>query len=65
MAVTLNPDVTDKPVFERIYVCLEGYKRGFLAGCRRVVGLDGCFLKGSVSGQILCAIGSRGGASSR
>jgi len=57
VSVTLNPDVTDRPVFERIYVCLEGCKRGFLAGCRRVVGLDGCFLKGTVSGQILCAIG--------
>ncbi|KAM0916359.1 hypothetical protein ACQ4PT_010238 [Festuca glaucescens] len=27
VAVTLNPDVTDKPVFERMYVCLEGCKR--------------------------------------
>ncbi|XP_071676846.1 uncharacterized protein [Lolium perenne] len=45
VAVTLNPDVTDRPVFERMYVCLEGCKRGFLAGCRRVVGLDGYFLK--------------------
>jgi hypothetical protein len=50
VAVTLNPDVTDRPVFERMYVCLEGCKRGFLAGCRRVVGLDGYFLKSAVSG---------------
>jgi hypothetical protein len=57
VAVTLNPDVTDRHVFERMYVCLDGCKRGFLAGCRRIVGLDGCFLKGVVSGQILCAIG--------
>jgi hypothetical protein len=55
--VTLNPDIVDRPVFERIYVCLDACKRGFLAGCRRVVGIDGCFLKGSVSGQLLCAIG--------
>jgi hypothetical protein len=57
VAVTLNPDETDRPVFERMYVCLEGCKRGFLAGCMRLVGLDGCFLKGAVRGQILCAIG--------
>nr|XP_051201902.1 uncharacterized protein LOC127315456 [Lolium perenne] len=57
VAVTLNPDVTDKPVFERMYVCLEGCKRGFLVGCRRVVGLDGYFLKGPFTGQILSAVG--------
>jgi hypothetical protein len=57
VAVTLNPDETDRPVFERMYVFLEGCKRGFLAGCMRLVGLDGCFLKGAVRGQILCAIG--------
>jgi hypothetical protein len=57
VAVTLNPDETDKPVFERMYVCLEGCKRGFLAGCRRVIGLDRCFLNGAVHGEILCAIG--------
>ncbi|XP_051191015.2 uncharacterized protein [Lolium perenne] len=57
VAVTLNPDVVDRPVFERMYVCLDACKKGFMAGCRRVVGLDGCFLKGAVSGQLLCAVG--------
>lgn len=57
VAVTLDPEIFDKPVFQRMYICLDACKKGFLAGCRRVVGLDGCFLKGSVSGQILCAIG--------
>jgi hypothetical protein len=56
VVVTLNPDVTDKPVFEKMYICLDGCKRGFLAGCRRIVGLDGCFLKGPVKGQLLCAV---------
>ncbi|XBI54171.1 hypothetical protein VPH35_036262 [Triticum aestivum] len=55
VAVTLDPD--EHNVFERMYVCLDGCKKGFMAGCRRVVGLDGCFLKGAVHGQILCAIG--------
>lgn len=57
VAVTLDPDVHDRHVFERTYVCLDDCKKGFMAGCRRVVGLDGCFLKGTVHGQILCTIG--------
>ena len=50
VAVTLDPEVHDRNVFERMYVCLDGCKKGFMAGCRRVVGLDGCFLKGAVHG---------------
>jgi alpha-galactosidase len=30
-------------VFQRMYICLGALKKGFLAGCRKVVGLDGCF----------------------
>jgi hypothetical protein len=30
VAVNLNPDIIDIPVFERMYVCLDGCKRGFL-----------------------------------
>lgn len=42
--------------FKRIYVCLGGLKKGFLEGCRSVIGLDGCFLKGPVKGMILAAV---------
>ena len=28
-----------------------------MVGCRKVVGLDGCFFKGALSGELLCAIG--------
>jgi hypothetical protein len=31
-------------------------KSGFLAGCCPIIGLDGCFLKGSHKGQLLAAI---------
>jgi hypothetical protein len=31
-------------------------KRGFLAGCRPIIGLHGCFLKGTYKGQLLAAI---------
>lgn len=47
----------EPPVFKRIYICLDGCKKGFMAGCRKVIGLDGCFFKGSTNGELLCAIG--------
>ncbi|XP_072066702.1 uncharacterized protein [Arachis hypogaea] len=50
-----NPD--DDLIFEKIYVCFEGCKKGFLAGCRPLIGLDGAFLKTRHGGQILSAIG--------
>ena len=31
-------------------------KKGFKAGCRKVVGLDGCFFKGACQGELLPAI---------
>lgn len=36
----------EMPLFKRMYVCLVGLKKGFLEGCRKVIGLGGCFLKG-------------------
>lgn len=29
-------------------------------GCRNIIGLDGCFLKGVCKGQLLCAVGRDG-----
>lgn len=57
VVVTLNPDIVQKQVFQRFYVCFDACRRGFLAGCRRVVGLDGCFFKGATTGELLCATG--------
>ncbi|EEE58950.1 hypothetical protein OsJ_10628 [Oryza sativa Japonica Group] len=48
VVVTLDSD-SPTHVFQRIYVCLNTCKKGFLAGCRRVVGLDGCFFKRSTN----------------
>jgi hypothetical protein len=47
----------DKKVYEMFYVCLDACKKGFLVGCRRVIGLDGCWFKGACNGELLCAIG--------
>ncbi|GJR24919.1 calcium/proton exchanger [Tanacetum coccineum] len=43
--------------FRRFYICFKGVKDGWKAGCRRVIGLDGCFLKHTCRGELLTAIG--------
>ncbi|XP_073037438.1 uncharacterized protein [Primulina eburnea] len=48
------------PTFQRMYFSLQALKSGFLAGCRPVIGLDGCFLKTNYGGQLLVAIGRDG-----
>ena len=44
------------PYFERLYICLESYKIGFLAGCRPFIGLDDCHLKNKLGGQLITAV---------
>jgi hypothetical protein len=43
--------------FKRMYICWEATKRGFMEGCRPVIGLDGCHIKGAYPGQLLSAVG--------
>jgi hypothetical protein len=57
VVLTLGSEIEEKKVFERFYVCLDACKKGFMAGCRRVIGLDGCWFKGANNGELLCAIG--------
>ncbi|KAL0416603.1 UNVERIFIED_CONTAM: hypothetical protein Slati_3492200 [Sesamum latifolium] len=45
------------PLLQRMYYCLSGLRAGFLDGCRPIIGLDGCFLKGMYKGQLLAAVG--------
>ena len=51
----VGPD--EKNYFKRFYVCLKGVKDGWLAGCRKFIGLDGCFLKTHCKGELLSAVG--------
>lgn len=53
--VDIMPDSTIH--FSKIYVCLKGVKDGWVEGCRRVIGIDGCFLKGICRGELLSAVG--------
>lgn len=53
-------DPTNQPTFERLYICLGACKRGFVTGCRPLIGLGGCHLKAGQAGQtgqLLCAVG--------
>ena len=58
--VKVNNENPQEPVFERLYMCLEACKHGFLQGCRPIIGVDGCHLKGAYSGQVLVAVGMDG-----
>jgi len=37
------------PRFQRLYCSLAVMKKGFLEGCKPMIGVDGCFLKGASS----------------
>ncbi|CAN1182822.1 hypothetical protein LINPERPRIM_LOCUS31770 [Linum perenne] len=57
---TVFVEATDVGHFKRMYCCLGACKEGFLAGCRRVICIDGCFLKTEVGGQLLTTVGLDG-----
>lgn len=42
--------------FDRIYICIDGCRKGFLDGCRPLIALDGCHLTGYYRGQLLAAV---------
>ncbi|KAG5533219.1 hypothetical protein RHGRI_027431 [Rhododendron griersonianum] len=45
------------PVFQRMFVVYEAQARGFVNGCRPIIGLDACHLKGPFLGQLMHAVG--------
>nr|GEV72446.1 60S ribosomal protein L34 [Tanacetum cinerariifolium] len=57
-SVYLHVDEKDdgKIYFKRIYICFKAMIEGWSAGCRKVIGLDGCFLKSTCRGEPLTAI---------
>ncbi|KAK8676193.1 hypothetical protein V6N13_034246 [Hibiscus sabdariffa] len=46
----------DDKVFLRMYICLQACKDGYKAGCRPVLSIDGCHLKGYYGGTFLAAV---------
>ncbi|KAL4323348.1 hypothetical protein GQ457_11G020680 [Hibiscus cannabinus] len=59
MAVNRVSDISS-PHFKRSYVCFDALKRGWKEGCKPIMGLDGCFLKGPFKGVLLGAVGRDG-----
>lgn len=57
VSMDVNPMPDGTNYFSKFYVCFDGVKKGWKQGCRRVIGIDGCFLKGIISGELLCAVG--------
>ncbi|XP_010027244.2 uncharacterized protein LOC104417714 [Eucalyptus grandis] len=47
----------DQFKFRGVYICLDALRRGFLEGCRRFVGFDGCHLSSGYKGILLAAMG--------
>ncbi|XP_062164888.1 uncharacterized protein LOC133871456 [Alnus glutinosa] len=43
--------------FQRMYISLAAMKNGFKDGCRPVISLDACLLKGVYKGQLMEAVG--------
>ncbi|KAG8362936.1 hypothetical protein BUALT_BualtUnG0021500 [Buddleja alternifolia] len=43
--------------FSRLYMCFKALKQSFLTGCRSIIGVDGCHLKGPHGGILLTAVG--------
>ncbi|KAL2898256.1 Transposase for insertion sequence element IS905 [Bienertia sinuspersici] len=58
--VTFGKESHSKPIFQRLYVCFDGVKKGWVEGCRRVIYIDSCFLKTFLGGQLMIAIGRDG-----
>ena len=55
--VTDPTRVDNTNVFQKLHVCFEGLKHGWLEGCRKVICIYACFLKTFLGGQLLSAIG--------
>ncbi|KAG5606108.1 hypothetical protein H5410_027600, partial [Solanum commersonii] len=59
--VRINKDtIPRKNLFVYFYVCFDALKRGWLEGCRKIIGLGGWFLKGLCKGELLVAVGRSG-----
>ena len=53
--VEMDPNVLDIPTFFRFYLSFDACKKGFVKGCRPLIGIDGCHLSGKFGGVLLSA----------
>ncbi|CAI9265825.1 unnamed protein product [Lactuca saligna] len=57
MKLDVNHMPDGKNYFSKFYVWFDALKKGWKEGCRKIIGLNGCFLKGICKGELLCAVG--------
>lgn len=50
-------DVNGVPQFDCFYICFREFRETWKKCCRPVIGLDGCFLKWELNGDLLSAVG--------
>lgn len=53
VVVVKRDNLTELSIFQKIYIFLTDVREGFLVGCRKLNGLDGCFLKKLLKGNWL------------
>ncbi|XP_013594896.1 PREDICTED: uncharacterized protein LOC106303080 [Brassica oleracea var. oleracea] len=46
-----------KDEFNRFYICFDNIRRTWKETCRPLLGVDGCFVKHKIKGQVLVALG--------
>ncbi|KAK3188543.1 hypothetical protein Dsin_028104 [Dipteronia sinensis] len=46
----------ENPMFQRLYICLSALKKGWKERCKPISGLDGCFIKGFHTEQLLTIV---------
>ncbi|KAA8537000.1 hypothetical protein F0562_029478 [Nyssa sinensis] len=51
-----RPSLLMNPLFKRTFIAFEALFKGFKAGCRPFIGIDGCDLKGPYGGVLLAAM---------
>jgi len=44
------------PYFEKLYIYLKGCKKGFMAGCRPIIGLNACHMKTKSGEQLITVV---------
>ncbi|KAH0730497.1 hypothetical protein KY289_001685 [Solanum tuberosum] len=57
---TDNETVPGLHLFKYFYGYFAALKNGWLEGCRKIIGLDGCFLKDACRGELLVAVEKNG-----
>lgn len=51
------PSPEGPPQFQKLYICLDGRKKDFVARCRLFIDLNRCFLKSVCRGNLLSTLG--------